>query len=310
MGNFKVKNTFFIIISLLLVTFTCLPPSETVAKADIGPKPKVVITFENMSDELCYVTLLSEDQGGGPHNVYTPGYEHEYEDPVEQQVYNAFINYEDKDGFYYLQFHRPCGENKEFTWGYYPPEVFKILIYYPASNTFIAGTEIIERYAFSSYYTVDMQNVTVTDFRGEDAPKQEVSLQVGKSYDFTQEVRNLGVRILLTIAVELLVALLFRYRSCAVWGAIIVTNVITQIILNLTINVVNYFNGPLSAVIWFVLMEIVVFVIEAIAYSIVLKRKSDKRHPSRSAVLYSFLANASSLALGYVLAFTSLVTFL
>ncbi len=309
MGNFKVKNTFFIIISLLLVAFTCLLPSETVAKADTGPKPKVVVTFENMSDELCYVTLLSNKRSTGPHSA---NYERdlEFDDPVEQRAYEAFREYEDKDGFYYLQFHQKCGEVKEFVWGYYPPEKFKILIYYPNADAFVAGTEIIERYAFTSYYTVDMQNVAVTDFKGEDAPKQEVSLQVGKNYDFKQELINLGVRILLTIAVELLVALLFRYRSSAVWGAIIVTNVITQIILNLTINVVNYFNGPLSAVIWFVLMEIVVFVIEAIVYSIVLKRKSDKRHPSRSAVLYSFLANASSLALSYVLAFTSLVTFL
>ena len=36
------------------------------AKADIGPKPCVFITFENMGDETCYGTLLSASAGTGP----------------------------------------------------------------------------------------------------------------------------------------------------------------------------------------------------------------------------------------------------
>ena len=37
--------------------------------ADMGPKPSVHIQFENMDDELCYGTLLCENESTGPASI-------------------------------------------------------------------------------------------------------------------------------------------------------------------------------------------------------------------------------------------------
>ena len=44
--------------------------------ADMGPKPSVHIQFENMDDELCYGTLLCENESTGPASIFDGNQEH------------------------------------------------------------------------------------------------------------------------------------------------------------------------------------------------------------------------------------------
>ena len=50
------KLTFFTVIILVLTTLL-----SVAVNADMGPKASVRVNFENMGDELCYGTLLSDD---------------------------------------------------------------------------------------------------------------------------------------------------------------------------------------------------------------------------------------------------------
>ena len=60
------------------------------ASADMGPKPSVRISFENMGDELCYGTLLSEVSSTGPYTVYDGG-NAGYGDGLEWEIWKAFV---------------------------------------------------------------------------------------------------------------------------------------------------------------------------------------------------------------------------
>ena len=48
----------------------------------------------------------------------------------------------DEDGYYFLQFFEDCTETSKFTWGYYPPTKFKILIYFPEHDSFVVSNEV------------------------------------------------------------------------------------------------------------------------------------------------------------------------
>ena len=125
------------------------------ANADMGPKASVRIQFEHMGDELCYGTLLSKEKSTGPASAWdgrTESAQKEYMDPG---IWEIFVNYKDPDGYYFLQRSWKVSESKELAWTYYPPGDFKILLYYPETETFVSSG-IYARYAFDTYYTVDM----------------------------------------------------------------------------------------------------------------------------------------------------------
>ena len=109
-------------------------------------------------------------------------------------------------------------------------------------------------------------------------------------------------RIVLTIALELGLALLFGYREKKVLALLAVINVVTQITLNVALNIINYNSGALTFTFSYVLFEILVFAIEAVAYAALLKKFSSKEQKKGRAVGYAFIANAASFALGLWLA--------
>lgn len=154
----KIKQ-FFIRVLCALFVFMALPVT---IHADIGPKASVHIQFKNMPDELCYGTLLSEKESTGPASVWDGIKEHARKDEETSDIWNAFVNYKDSDGYYYLQQHYKVSDTNEIAWTYYPPGRFKILLYYPETGTFVSSG-IYERYAFDTYYTVDMKGIDIHD---------------------------------------------------------------------------------------------------------------------------------------------------
>lgn len=281
----------FLVVLLLLCPFT--------AVADLGPKPSVVITFENMADGTCYGTLLSQTASTGPHSAWdgVEGHERNRQSQmgVSEEAWRKFLTYSDPDGYYFLQWGARCDEDKRLAWTYYPPQSFKVLLYFPQEDRF-AVSGICERYAFDSYFTVDVATMTTT--AGEpDSGGEEPLLPVKKSYDFRAELLSFLARVVLTVALELLIALPFGYRARASFGRIALVNVITQILLNVLLNVIHFYRGFSSFVFWYILLEIAVFVLEAVLYSRLLPH-----HSKRRTWLYALVANAASFGLGLMIA--------
>lgn len=301
------------VITCLILSFLCV--SMTV-RADMGPKPSVQIIFEGMGPEKCYGTLLSKDKSTGPSTAWdgTEGDARHNENELysyenlDYETWKAFVEYEDVDGFYFLQEGWQVNGTKKLDWVYYPPSTFKILLYYPSTGTFLVS-DIYERYAFDSYYTVDMskfyQPTEETQEQSEVPEKLvliEEKIEAEKSYDYKNEIKWLIIRILATIIIELLIALFFEFIKKKELLLLAGVNIVTQVILNVLLNVIHYKSGAMAYVGGYIFFEIIVFTIEACIYCIYLRVLADKPKRKSYYVSYAFVANLISFLVGYFIA--------
>ncbi|WP_367924076.1 hypothetical protein [uncultured Ruthenibacterium sp.] len=263
---------------LLFAVFFALPLA---VYADAGPKPSVQITFSSLPNEPCYATLLSERASTGPSSAWDGTMAHARYEEGEEEIWKAFVDYQDPDGFYFLQEIWDCTETGRLDWTYYPPNSFKILLYFPQSGQFWTSP-IYERYAFDSYFTVDLTQVENGIFTAE------------KHYDFTWELISMAARMVLTLVVELAVALVFGYRNRHQLRIIFLVNVATQIGLNLLINLANWKSGAFAFILAYLGLELIVFAIEAVLYVYFLSPDKSKKR----AVLYALVANVLSFWIG------------
>lgn len=296
----KPKKTSKIVVMLLCAVFIITNLSLT-ASADTGPKASVWILFENMGDELCYGTLLSKYESTGPNSVWDGDEDHIYNYNLDLEIWRAFVEYKDTDGYYFLQTGWKVSNTKEIAWTYYPPPSFKILLYYPETETF-AVSGIYEKYAFDTYYTVDMNGVNIGSVEYNEDLSTNERIDAYRSYNYMQEILSLVARIVITIAIEMAVALLFGFRKKKQLLVLASVNVITQIILNLLLNVINYNSGPLDFVLYYILFEIFVFATEAVLYCTILKKVSENPKKNWYYVLYALVANAVSFGAGFIVA--------
>ena len=272
------------ILSLLLCIAVFLSIAVT-ASADIGPKPSVRITFEGVENGTEYYgTLLSERKSTGPASAWdgVPGHEDHYN--YSYELWKIFADYTDTDGYYFLQEVWDCTETNQLNWTYYPPSPFKILLYFPNTDTYYVS-DIYERYAFDSYYTVNLSDLSSDTMTAEE------------SYNFTWEIISLLARIVATIMLEIAIAFIFGYREKKALRFIAVVNIITQIALNVALNIINYNMGSMAFTFFFIIMEIAVFALEAVIFALLLKRFTAKSDKARSTA-YAFAANAASFAIG------------
>lgn len=176
----------------------------------------------------------------------------------------------------------------QFAWTYYPPSDFKILLYFPESGEFVSSP-VCQRYAFDSYFDATVENGALT-------------AKVNHQIQLT-EVWGLLCRMAITIAVELIIGLLFWPRKKDVFRLLIWVNILTQLLLNLALNVYVHFHGTFLftlAPIYF-LLEIAVMVIETRAYNKHMPDAVGGEIPMGKALGYSMVANLASFVLGLVL---------
>lgn len=254
------------------------------ACADVGPKPSVQIQFEQMDDSLCYATLLSLTPSTGPSSVWDGDENHIWNYNLDLEIWRAFAEYQDPDGFYFLQEGWQVNETKSFAWTYYPPRTFKVLLYYPETGEF-RSSGIYERYAFDSYYTIDLGS-----------PGPELLLR--KSYDYTWEVISLLARIALTLLIEMALALVFRFRSKQLLFLIGKANLVTQVSLNLLLSFIDYNQGSMAFVFFYLLLELGVFVLETVYYLRAFPRAVSVPIRRGKIIFYALAANALSFAGG------------
>ena len=275
-----------------LICFIIVFSFSVTAFADIGPKPSVRITFKGVeSGTEYYGTLLSERKSTGPSSAWDGVEGHEQHYNYNREIWQVFADYTDTDGYYFLQEVWECTDTNQLNWTYYPPSPFKILLYFPSTDTYFVS-DIYERYAFDSYYTVDLaENFTA-----------EKLISAQKSYDFTWEMISLVARIAATILLEIAIAFIFGYREKQTLKFIAAVNILTQIALNVGLNIVNYNSGSMAFTLSFVLFEVIVFVVEALIYSLMLGKFSKKPANKGKSTAYAFAANFASFAIGLWLA--------
>ena len=258
-----------IMISLLLALFSAP------AHADTGPHPSVSVSFTNLPDSVHYATLLAEKESYGPHRaVNKPQMNDSYERFLAS---SAFLEVAAQTGYYYWG-HLYEIEDGRFRWGYYPPERFMILLYDEASGA-VYASGVTERFAFDSIYSVTL--------------REDGTLAVEKESQLFKTIYNAAVRLVATVLMEILVALLFGYRSKKEVLIIGIINILTQALLNWYLIVGDTYPDSTIWLFRFLAMELAVFIGEAVIYAKCLKSHSKKR-----AVLYAVTANIASLFSG------------
>ncbi|MEL7608692.1 MAG: hypothetical protein AAGU74_04250 [Bacillota bacterium] len=290
------KRTILALLCILIV-IAAFPAS---AGADFGPKPSVVIDFKGLEGKRYYATLLSDTESTGPFSAFDEDNEDyaRYQQGEEgYDIFQKFVQYQDNDGFYFLQYFEDCSQTQRFSWTYYPPDVFKVLLYFPDTDSFVVSDRSFKQYAFDSYFTADGSGLNLS------ANAQIVAdLRITQSYDYGAQILSLLARIVLTIAIELGIALLFGFREKRLFRFIVIVNVITQIALNVLLNIIDYQLGLFGFLFFYVLLEIAVSLAEAILYAIFLKKLTEKKVPGWKPWVYALVANALSFALGMLLA--------
>jgi hydrogenase-4 membrane subunit HyfE len=108
---------------------------------------------------------------------------------------------------------------------------------------------------------------------------------------------------LLTVAIELGIALLFGFRGKKQFRFILLVNAVTQIALNIALNIINYRFGQLAFIVLYIPLEIAVFIVEAFLYTWYLKKRSEKKVSSWKPCIYALAANTASFALGFLLSY-------
>lgn len=299
-----------------------------VAFADTGPKPSAAFTFTGMPDEDYYVTMLADVDGYGPHRIYQEGDDLPYvleagrDDPA-YPAWQKFVDYKDADGYYFLDdLFEQCHGDDEASWHYYPPERFKLLLYFPESDIFLCST-VTERYAFDSVYRLDLGGkspaeiaaLTLTDPNGDPLPSGrddetaigEVTLD--KSDGTHQQIIGFFGRLGITLVIELALAWGWKYRKGSQLLFIGIVNLITQCLLNVALLCWGAQETSRGFIIfWYVLLELAVTGIEAGVYAFLLphidhREKSVRRHAAIYAIAANVLSFLGGLALSEVFPF-------
>ncbi len=265
--------------------------SISVALADTGPKPAVSVNVKNLGGATCYATLLSEREQYGPY--CTTEIEKRWDEMrAETSVWEAFAAYKDPDGFFFLQELWDLRYVPKYAWEYHPPRIFKVLLYWPDEGRF-AVSEITEAKDFYSLFEVDASEVRFAD----GSNIGTIAVKPVDSYSY--RIWAFVSRVIITLAVELLIALAFLFRTKREWLVIIATNILTQIALGIfaTITVVRG-GRDMQFFVTLAFLELGVAIIEAVVYILFLRKASGKKRGLWVYVVYALVANAASYFVG------------
>jgi hypothetical protein len=248
--------------------------------ADIGPKESISVEIIGIEDQDYTVTFVGKET--------TPPYRY-WEDDAYLE-YNPIMEYNDEVGYHFVGDYWVEEGNSTVRWGYYPPSPFKIIIMTDDGTMYVS--KALNKYAFSSYYKVDLTNSLTTE------PNEDGFVlmdDIERNYSYGREITSFSLRLVLTILIEIAIAWLFVFRKKKELHFILIVNIITQVFLNGVLNMISYKEGPLDAIMMLIELEFLILLIESVAYSFRFKKNGIR------AVLYAFIANVASFLIGILI---------
>ena len=277
-------------ISMVLILMAAL---GIYAFADFGPKPSVVVEFENAGDQQYYVTLVAkEDKLGSPYSRVTAEDQPETDDIA---IWNRLVAYEDPDGMVFAGNVQKLTGDGAYIWGYYPPSEFRVLIYFPDTDSFVESSEILEQYAFDSYYQMDFNDLT------ENRNDVVAAIPVTRKYNLLWQITAFLLRLAVTVAVECLLAVLFGFKGKRQMLLVLAVNCATQLAMNLLIldESVGLF---VFYVLQYALIEVGVILAEGLVYCLALpKLATPEQNRNVHPIAFAFFGNVASFSLGFLL---------
>ncbi len=249
------------------------------AFADMGSKPRVEIELLNKPENLYYLDLLYEKEDRG-HSTY---------DNIEDKSkYNAgmldlLFSYKGWYPAYAGGTWSPmwgdltADETGKHIFNYVGvPDRFRVIIV--TEDGSVSVSEIIDRKTMEIKLTMDYNNMDYT------------TQPVWKAY-----MGQFLVTCSLTLIVELIVFILFRFKIKNNLKTVVFTNIFTQIVFSVLFSAAFLYGGTLGAIGAFVFLEIGVVITETIVY-----RKLLKNCTKQKSTLYAVTANFITAMLTWV----------
>jgi len=292
-------------LSLLLIAFLLLTAIPGVAQADFGPKPSIDIKFSGLEGETYFVCLLAQDsESVTPFEApsLTRALADGWESNAPVEVLQKFLEYQDKDGLVPIYDIEDCSKTHYISPGRFMQRTFKVLIYFPKTNHFVVSDRIYTKYAFNSYYRIDARLCGLSsDASGE----RNLGMLYG--FGFYKQIRAFLFRLTITMAIELAIAWNFRLREKRVIQLILLVNFITQTLLTLTLSVIDIMSSAFGAILVYIVLETLVFLIEGFIYALRVNKISETRIPTGTLWLYAWVANTVSFFAGAFLLLAGMV---
>lgn len=250
---------------------------STAALADTGPKPSLTVKLLNAPDEPYYLDLLAPGEGGNGSSgqgmtaldqnmlatLLSSVPEGWYACVAQGGSIPVFGELTSDDGVHYFSY---LGV----------PDTYRILAVTRSGEVWTSDT--LERKVLQSSVTVDWET------------KETLIPAVWLGY-----VLQFLFTLLPTLVIELAVLLLFRFELRKNFVTFLWVNLLTQGLLALVTSVQALGNGVSSwFIIWFVPLELVIALVEAVLY-----RKLLRGHTTRRAFVYGVTANAASALIGW-----------
>ena len=294
MKNKRVVMLMFIFIALIINIF------PNVVNADMGEKPSITIKIKNLETNNYIIDLLTYAEKTGDYypdsNFSNYGRTIDTDEPGEidkngiivhfdaiakernitidqaKQLYNIDYNgWISANSRNSLLWGTCNGNNKhEHYFNYFGvPDRYKIIIINNDTGDIKVSDEIIRK-DFSSKVMMDYSNMSI-------ASKGSLN------------IKSIVLVLLITIAIELIIALLINFRKYI--KVIIVANTITNILLQLLLNIIsgNYLTK-------LVLFEILVIIAEYLIYKKFIKEESTKK-----ILLYTLISNMVTACLTFII---------
>ncbi len=280
------RNVVLILLSFILICSLC----PVKVNADMGPKPTARVHVKGLEGKTYYMTLLSKTDSTGPwdtNNTFSYSILSGDDHTKDRAAWDAFKSYKDPDGFYFIGCYDNCTKIDSFMWDYYPPYEFKILIYLPDTDQLIVSSDIYELVGFNDIFDITIQDGKIIN-------TQTLSV--------AYQIPHFLARLLLTLTIELPLAILFGYRKKLQLLIILAVNIATQLLLNLILYFVLITDGvSYTYKTIFIALEILIFVIEGLIYRFVLNRGKMETDTPAHPWFYSFCANLTSFLVGLLL---------
>lgn len=281
---FKKILGFFIVLGLSFSFFMIN------VKADMGPKATADIEVVGVNQPFYFDILIYRDYD--VERIDENELEYKLNNYYQEDYPLDLLNgYQDMDGYASRTLYSgpPANIKKmdtnTFQLGYFnAPVTFKIIII--LEDDTIIASKVIHRKLFNAKMTYDLSNVDLS----------QNQLNVGivtEEVPYTYMGTSLVIRVIITIAIEVLILLWFGYRSAKSFKLVGFTNLATQTLLTAFMIFGFYVWGSFFGLIGaLILGEIGVFAIEFIIYNLYLKEKSKTK-----AISYAFVANLATLIL-------------
>lgn len=277
----RIFSKIILLLFILISVITCLYDEPIRCYADTGPKPSIELNLKNINKSNIEIgILLDSDVSTSFRSQSTDLYSKGYLDSNETYKYQ-----------YFIQINSNGEDSLSINWTYRAPLKFKFYILDKDSNDFYI-TDLETRYTYNSHYEVDFQKLNVESHR----------ITLNHTIYTTYSVLKFLLRLLICLVVELIIALLFKFRKKDLLIVFIV-NFITQLGLNLYLSISSYQNGNqlwIYILLGFpilILCEIIIFLVEALFYRLLIKNENISK---KRIWTYAFVSNLISFIIGLI----------